>query len=982
MKTRIVLSAVILFGMMIQVGYAGWTGMISGIITDQNSQPMPDATVMIESTLFDSVRTFQTGQEGFYWFSECIPGEYVVTVKLDGHSTYIQQGVLVDPGSSLTLNMALTGGSGTQHAVNGKTVCIDTRNATIKTVMKRDFLKRLPNSDSLVYSFSIPGSISGESSVNISGGARVDNSYFFDGIEVTDPVTSLYVLDLNTDAVDAVVIQKAGFKAEYGRQMGGIIEVGTRTPGNEYHGVLRLKYEDEDWRSDYDNPGAVETYDYWKYTGTVEGPILKDKLWFLVSFNYFSRESTKYTIAYYGADYQNYSDLVKLPADRTYQLPMVSLFYQLNAAHRLTFHYSGEDYEYDNYGGDPEYSTPETWMKREQGGATYGLDWTWLVHDRLSFVVQAGVSESYLDYVPQNGDRDSLPFFDRYYYQHYNNADSWDEEDRDRRQISITGDYLVEDLAGNHHFKAGIEKQDLELDMKHVIPGGASYYVDNNPNDPDSWMDAERTLSIFDGSSGESSDYWAVFLQDDWQIRNNLTLNLGLRFEMIEYENGAGNSSVPAWGWGDFRRDSYLNTDGTYKHYTDMEFTNMISPRLGVAWDITKDQVNVLKASIGRYYNVFDLSLVGLFQPWTEDVYATRTQFYIGPEWHDADGNGIPDEDYFYDDGNWQTGFEDTATDWNLLDPDIKPEYTDEFSLSYERQIEEHLVAGIAYTYRKTEDVIEDAGLFVDSDGNIVWTYRGGVKDDLSGLDPGKKYDPRSDGTDYDKHLFYVTNVEDAEREYNGLELNLKGQWKHFDLLASYTLSKSEGSVTDSSGGYTGVAQFSGAYDTYAVSQNLYGELPWSNRHFIKIAGATHWDLTDWYEISLGVNWFYRSGNHYSKRTTPPKTYDPDDPDNIREEPDTWTGRPPYRSYAWYYPEGRGTYDLPGLALMDISLQNTFKFSKWGALTVIFDVENLFDNQGIISENDTYIGQKAHLFGQANDWESPRTWRLSFIYTF
>ena len=73
---------------------------------------------------------------------------------------------------------------------------------------------------------------------------------------------------------------------------------------------------------------------------------------------------------------------------------------------------------------------------------------------------------------------------------------------------------------------------------------------------------------------------------------------------------------------------------------------------------------------------------------------------------------------------------------------------------------------------------------------------------------------------------------------------------------------------------------------------------------------------------------------------------------------------------------------MPGLSLWDVSLQNTFTFGNWGALSVIFDIENLFDQQHIISESDVYNKSRPEMFGQANAWMTPRTWQVSLAYRF
>ncbi|MCD4652486.1 hypothetical protein K8T06_00960, partial [bacterium] len=456
-------------------------------------------------------------------------------------------------------------------------------------------------------------------------------------------------------------------------------------------------------------------------------------------------------------------------------------------------------------------------------------------------------------------------------------------------------------------------------------------------------------------------------------------LNLGIRYEWMEFQEDSGNTDVPAWSWGNFRADSWLNSDGSPKEIAPMRFDDMLAPRLRISWDVFGNESTIVNGFFGRYYNPFDLSLPMMFQTFSADNYAAKRQDYIGPEWHDMNKDGVPDEDHFFDDSNWGGTNGTEAFFTNLIDPDLKAEYTDEFVVGIQQKILDNLTISLNYIHRKTNDLIEDVGLFVDDDGNIVWTYLGAVNDDFTGLKPGWNFDPRDDQRDYKDHIYYITNAEENTRDYNGLELSVLAKNNNWDFQIHYTLSKTEGSTTE---GFQGIYQFTGQYDTVQTSQNLFGELPWSSQHNLRIAGAYWFNITDWYEMSFGVNALYTSGYRYSQRWRPANTYDPDYPGDDINDPDTWSGQPPYRNYSWCYPNGRGNHELPSFYTIDVSWQNTFKFGHFGAATVIFDINNVTDHQAIIAESEEYNPRKPDYFGQATNWSGPRNYRLSLKYAF
>jgi outer membrane receptor protein involved in Fe transport len=964
--------------------HAGLTGVLAGKTTDKDGNPIPGVTITVTGENLPGVRLDTTSVNGMFRMPELPPGIFTVRAELMGMQTMERKMVKVTLNSTTRVDftMEMTPFEETVVVV-GETPILDVKAATVKTTIERSVTERLPGSDDLFAAFSMSGGITGGGNVRVHGSARTDNLYLFDGVDTTDPVTSTFGANLNADAIEEVEVQTGGFAAEYGRAMGGIVNAVTKSGGNEFHGIIRMKYVDSEWHSDDQHPQAAEEYDYWEPTVTLEGPILKDKLWFMITYDYLNRESTGRGIGFYGADFNNPDDLTTIKQDREFHLPYAKVTFQPNQSHKFVLNYSGEDATIHSITGDPQYDTPETLNKQVQGGPFYSFEWTWLYSSELFFVSRVGLTEGILDNYPEFEDLESPAFHDNYQQQNYNGSTEWGEENRDRVQLNLVGNYFVEDWAGAHEFKGGLEWQNFKHDDYKIVPGGAHYTINNDPDDPDSWREATRVQYINPGTASVSGEYTALFFQDNWSIHDNFTVNLGLRYETTQFENDDGDSSVPSWDWGNFHADSYRNEDGSFKNYTDMKFNDMLAPRFGLNWDLFGNGKSVVHAFYGRFYNPFNLSLPDMFQPFSANNLAEREQEYSGPEWHDADRDGLPDEDYFYDDENWTTFAEASPDAWNMLDPNIEAEYTDEYLIGYEHEITEQFSIGINYTHRKTNEMLEDVGLFTDDDGNIVWTYLGGVNEDFSGVDPNKDYDPRrgTDG-DYSHHLYYVTNAEGCTREYNGIEINARARLKHYDLQASYTYSKAEGSVTEEQPGFDGVSQFSGQYDTWATSQNLFGELPWSARHYLKLAGSVHYDLTDWYEISFGVNGFYRSGYPYSKRRNPPRTYDPDDPENDINDRTTWTARAPYYDRAWYHPDGRGTYDLPGVSLWDVSLQNSFRFGKWGNLTVIFDVENVLDNQCITSETDTFNPNHPERFGQANHWAPPREYRLSFKYAF
>ncbi len=101
-------------------------------------------------------------------------------------------------------------------------------------------------------------------------------------------------------------------------------------------------------------------------------------------------------------------------------------------------------------------------------------------------------------------------------------------------------------------------------------------------------------LKIPPGASDIKNEDYALFAQDKWQIRPNLTLNYGLRWEAQIFPKDITPPAQTAFGV--FLHDPLFPSDGTL-HSQKKEF----QPRIGLAWDVLNNQKSVLRASFGIF---------------------------------------------------------------------------------------------------------------------------------------------------------------------------------------------------------------------------------------------------------------------------------------------------------------------------------------------------------------------------------------------
>ena len=147
--------------------------------------------------------------------------------------------------------------------------------------------------------------------VSVDGATGAENTYYADGADTTDFHLGIKGQNVVLELVDEVKVTASGYNAEFGGSMGGVINVITRSGGNEFHGDLMMFYENnsrlmQGHARDYIRQ---DPYDYtlWEYVNndtlyfnggkdrdnynrfegviSLGGYILKDKLWFFGSLN-------------------------------------------------------------------------------------------------------------------------------------------------------------------------------------------------------------------------------------------------------------------------------------------------------------------------------------------------------------------------------------------------------------------------------------------------------------------------------------------------------------------------------------------------------------------------------------------------------------------------------------------------------------------------------------------------------------------------
>jgi hypothetical protein len=293
---------------------------IYGRISDQSGAVVPGAEVRLHNidTNVDLTRT--TNQEGFYLLPALKPGRYLMVITKRGFKTVTLKDITINVQDNISRNFSLEVGSASESVtVTAEGATINTTDATVSTVVDRNFAENLPlNGRSfqsliqltpgVVLTGTIGAVDTGQFSIN---GQRANANYWtVDGVSaniginaganpgsgLAGTIGSTSVFGgtnslVSVDALQEFRIQTSTYAPEFGRTPGGQISIVTRSGTNQFHGAafnyLRNDALDaNDWFSGFTNnpplPKPQERQN--DFGGTFSGPIVKGKSFFFFSY--------------------------------------------------------------------------------------------------------------------------------------------------------------------------------------------------------------------------------------------------------------------------------------------------------------------------------------------------------------------------------------------------------------------------------------------------------------------------------------------------------------------------------------------------------------------------------------------------------------------------------------------------------------------------------------------------------------------------
>ncbi|MCC6860712.1 MAG: TonB-dependent receptor [Bryobacterales bacterium] len=833
---RAVPIAVLLLALVIPLAAQETTGTIRGDVTDPSGAVVPGATVEISGPALMRNQTVTTDSAGNFTFSTLPPGTYEVTVNARGFSAAKRVNIELQVGKVLRLDFRLeVGGTSETVVVMGEAAIVDVSQSTVMANVSAASIDRLPKGrgfDTLIAL--APGARYEDKTggYQVDGASGSENIFLIDGMDLT----SVYSGALNKSGnipfefVQELQVKSSGFEAQYGGAMGGVINVVTKSGGNNgYHGdvglFLRtdsmqarpratLSIDPEDDTKGYYQQNEVDAYRYLSPGFTLGGPVLKDRIWFFAGYypeltkyerevTFLSNDATSTFDRKERRDYLNgkldFAPFSKLRVYGGYIYSPYRVNGNLPARNgssdpNLPWADRGSRSPAASYTFGGDYMATSKLVLSVRGGYNYtnykdyGVARGVSVYQNVNsaYPVPAQWKQTYVGYTPGYG---SNPYQQR------------DIQTRFRTSADVS---YIFNAGGQHTLKSGWETNQLHMDPFYGSwPDGYIRFYWGATYTGQAARAGEKMKGQYGyirhylyGESGEaSSDNHALFIQDSWQIHKRLTLQLGLRTEREFVPSFAVGQNIPSKA-------------------IEFGFGQKLAPRVGFALDVKGDGRWKVAGSFGLFYDLMKYSLPqgsfggAIYQMWFYPLDNPDPAFYLSKLQRDADGLALvaPLKDLqLFEHVDWRIPSNDPND--NTIDPDLKPMRRRVWDFSTEYALTPSLALSARFTHNSVDRVIEDVGTLSDA----------GEKYYISNPGFGITADPKTWGTG-----FPVTPK--AKRNYDALEVRAEKRFsRNYHFSASYTLSRLWGN-------YSGLASSDELTDGVGrqdPNASRYFDLPW-----------------------------------------------------------------------------------------------------------------------------------------------------------
>jgi Carboxypeptidase regulatory-like domain/TonB dependent receptor-like, beta-barrel len=792
------------------INYASLTGRV----TDPQGAVIPGAQVSARQTDTNVTADTVTNSEGRFRFPYLKVGRYELKVHLQGFADSTRT-LRLNVGSAFDVPVALAvAGVETNVTVTSEATVLEAARSQIAGTVPQNEVQNLPMNgrNFLDLALLIPGvsptnigstqlfpetsAVPGQG-ISVSSQRNLSNSFIVDGLSANDDAAGLSGIPYGVDGVEQFQVVTSGGQAEFGRALGGYINVVTRSGTNAMHGTVYDFVRDDNFNAPNALSGKKLPMDQQQYGGSLGGPIVRDRTFYFSNFEQrLLDQSGLVTILPQNVPIINARvDATGYQGSRistgVYPNPVHSINllgkidHQVSRGDQFSVRYGFYHVTSDNSRGAGALNAPTASAGLDNIDHSLAFGNTWTISSTTVNETRAQVSYGDLKAPPTDPIGPAVSIA---------GVASFGTSSGSPTRRTNTMYQIVDNLshqAGAHALRAGVDFifNDDTITYPRSVRG--SYSFQNLP----AFLTGAYsgfTQTFGDPVVSQTNPNLGMYVQDEWRVGARMTLNLGLRYDLQFLEP--------------------INTD-----------TNNVSPRAGFAWSPSPSHDLIVRGSAGMFFDRVPLRPVAnailsagnttdldqLHQPSVSGIIPTQAGAPTFPDILSA------------------RLLTTTLVDFTTMDTHLQNAYSKQASVEVERSLGPGRTVSVGYQYLRGEN------LLMSVNQNVPTCVAAGTNNGcrpISNYRNNSQYSSVADSTYHGLHVSFVQRP---------------NKWA--DIRLTYTLSKSMNDV--------GEAFFSQPIDPTDITRD-WARSDDDQRHRLVITGTINTPMsaatTVWQRISHG----------------------------------------------------------------------------------------------------------------------------------
>ena len=576
-----VVSAVSIFGSPV--------GSVSGTVKDPSGAVIPGAPLTLTSNATNAALKTTTNAQGEFQFLQLAPGGYSLVVEASGFKTINVTSIVVQVDQITHLELTVEVGNTSESVqVEGAAPLLENDKSTLSSVVDGANIASMPlnGRQALDLALITPGVVPAATgtqvlSFNVAGARSQSNVYMWDGASNMDTQVNSNLNNFRIgEAVQEFSVQTSVSSAEFGRGSGGQVSVVTKSGTNQFHGSLfeYVRNSDFDATDFFVNKsgGAKTPLHRNQFGGSAGGPIKKNKTFFFASYEEFRQvaPTVSLTLVPTTAQRAAVTDSISAALLKFWPLPNTtgannfivnvgSTTFDYTGLIKIDHNFSDRDHlsgRFANYQGNT--FTPGA-LPTEGGNANVPVSRNGVLTENHTFTptllneFRLGYSRNQTFITVQDVGLNAASIFQNNGVPLAGVVDGTKNlQDSGLPTISISGGFAslgsttnlpqgritnTTEIFDNVSWVApfGNSKHSLRMGY-HIREEQARRYLDSTERGSFSFLSwADFAAGLVNSSTfktGNTLDYWNrfpsdVYIQDQWKIKDNVTLNYGLRYE-------------------------------------------------------------------------------------------------------------------------------------------------------------------------------------------------------------------------------------------------------------------------------------------------------------------------------------------------------------------------------------------------------------------------------------------------------------------